>query len=276
MWFGKIIGALLGFSVAGFIGMIGGVIIGHLFDKSLSQFRPGLSPEERANAETLFFETVFKLMGFVAKSDGRVSEEEIAQAEQLMQQMRLSDSHRSEAIGHFKRGADPEFDLVEVIGRFNTVGDKLPSLRQTILSYVIGIALADGHLDPQEEQALEKIAAQLGFAPFAFKQLLAMLKAQANFQQSYQSHQQGNYQQGFQQPTREDELALAYEALGVDSDASDVALKKAYRKLMSENHPDKLTGQGVPQDMIDLATERSKNIQAAYDLIKKHRKQSAS
>ncbi len=276
MWFGKIIGALLGFSVAGFIGMIGGVIIGHFFDKSLSQFRPGLSPEERANVETLFFETVFKLMGFVAKSDGRVSEEEIAQAEQLMQQMHLSDSHRSEAIGHFKRGADPEFDLMEVIGRFNTVSDKLPSLRQTILSYVIGIALADGHLDPQEEQALEKIAAQLGFAPFAFKQLLAMLKAQANFQQSYQSHQQGNYQQSFQQPTREDELALAYEALGVDSDASDVALKKAYRKLMSENHPDKLTGQGVPQDMIDLATERSKNIQAAYDLIKKHRKQSAS
>ena len=275
MWFGKIIGALLGYGVAGFFGVIFGVVFGHFFDKSLSKFRQTLSPEDKAQAEQLFFETVFKLMGYVAKADGRVSEEEISQVEQFMGQMHLTDNHRQEAISHFKAGAADDFDLVELLTRFKSISDKLPNLKQTILSYVVGIALADGHLDAGEEQSLEKISAQLGFSHFAFKQLLAMLRAQANFQQrGHQQHHQNRGQSGFQ-PTSGDELKLAYEALGVDDDVSDIALKKAYRKLMSENHPDKLMGQGVPQDMVDLATERSKNIQAAYDLIKKHRKQSA-
>ncbi|MEQ9210373.1 MAG: DnaJ domain-containing protein, partial [Pseudomonadales bacterium] len=68
------------------------------------------------------------------------------------------------------------------------------------------------------------------------------------------------------------ELDLAYKALGVSSDCSDAELKKAYRKLMSENHPDKLMGQGVPEDMVKMANERSSEISKAYDLIREHRK----
>jgi DnaJ like chaperone protein len=66
-------------------------------------------------------------------------------------------------------------------------------------------------------------------------------------------------------------LKDAYEALGIASDVDDKALKRAYRKLMSENHPDKLIAKGVPEDMIKLATERSQEIQAAYEMIKKSR-----
>lgn len=270
MWFGKIIGAILGFAVLGPLGLVAGIFLGHFFDKSLSQFRPSLSVEERARAEELFFETVFKLMGFIAKADGRVSEEEVAQAEQHMAQMNLHPDLRSQAIDYFKVGASGEFEMDELLTRFNTIARRLPSLRQTVITYVINIALADGKLDPAEETALSRIAQALGFSAFAFKHLLAMLRAQANFQQQGQG---GYRQQGaYQQPTRADELKLAYEALGVEPDVTDAALKKAYRKLMSENHPDKLMGQGVPKDMVDLATERAKNIQTAYDLIKKHRK----
>jgi DnaJ like chaperone protein len=53
---------------------------------------------------------------------------------------------------------------------------------------------------------------------------------------------------------------------------TDAELKKAYRKLMSEYHPDKLAGRSVPDDMVKVATERAQEIQAAYDMIKKHRK----
>lgn len=262
MFFGKIIGGLFGFSIASVPGLLIGGFLGHLFDKGLKQFRPSLTEQERAEAEAIFFKTVFQLMGHVAKSDGRVSEEEIAGAEHIMAQMRLSNEMRSQAIIFFKQGTSQEFDLAATANEFNTIGNKMPNLRQTILMYLINIAIADGKVDPSEEACLEKISEHLGISKFAFKQLMAMLKAQANF------HQAG----GQTQASQADELALAYEVLGVDADVPDPVLKKAYRKLMSENHPDKLMGQGVPQDMVEMATERSQKIQAAYDLIKKHRK----
>ncbi|WP_345428034.1 co-chaperone DjlA [Halioxenophilus aromaticivorans] len=277
MWLGKVIGALLGFAVANVFGLVVGAFIGHMFDKSLGQFKPVLSAQEREQAEHLFFETVFQLMGYVAKADGRISEEEVAQAEQHMAQMRLSGEQRQQAIAHFKAGAEPDFDLVALGGRFNEVANRLPKLKQTLLTYVINMALADGRLDPAEEACLSQIAAQMGFSGFAFNHLMAMLRAQAGFQQSHgaggafgQGHAGG--QQSYRPPSAADELAMAYEALGVDEQVSDAVLKKTYRKLISENHPDKLMGQGVPQEMIDVATERSKTIQTAYDLIKKHRK----
>jgi DnaJ like chaperone protein len=97
-----------------------------------------------------------------------------------------------------------------------------------------------------------------------------MLNAQNAFRQE-QGSSQGSYQRAGQQVPRADELALAYQALGVEKTATDAEIKKAYRKLMSEYHPDKLIGQGLPEDMIKAATERAQEIQAAYDLIKKSR-----
>ena len=72
---------------------------------------------------------------------------------------------------------------------------------------------------------------------------------------------------GGQVPTK-NALETAYKALGIEESVTDQELKKAYRRLMSQNHPDKLIGQGMPEDMIKVATEKSKEIQKAYELIK--------
>jgi DnaJ like chaperone protein len=61
----------------------------------------------------------------------------------------------------------------------------------------------------------------------------------------------------------------------VSETLSDQEIKRAYRKLMSQYHPDKLIGQGLPEDMLEVATEQAKEIQVAYDLIKKHREKQA-
>ena len=136
-----------------------------------------------------------------------------------------------------------------------------------LIVYLVNTALADGKFDPKEESALRKIAETLNFSHIAFDQLLRMIRAQGTFAGN---NNHGHY--GYSPSQNGNELNKAYDALGVEKTASDAEIKKAYRKLMSEYHPDKLMGQGVPDDMIKVATERSQEVQTAYDLIKKSRK----
>jgi DnaJ like chaperone protein len=138
------------------------------------------------------------------------------------------------------------------------------NLRQVLLVYLTVMALADGKLDPAERQILEQIAGHLGYSRAEFNRILEMVLSQAHFSSG---------QQQYRQPGRSSasDLEDAYKALGVSKEASNQEIKRAYRKLMSQYHPDKLTGQGVPEDMIAVATEQAKEIQVAYDLIKKQR-----
>jgi DnaJ like chaperone protein len=119
------------------------------------------------------------------------------------------------------------------------------------------MALADGHLHPAEETLLMDIAGRLGYGRDAFKRMMDMVLNQGHFS-------------GGQVSTAA-ALDDAYKALGVSKESADAEIKRAYRKLMSQYHPDKLMGQGLPEDMIAMATEQAKEIQVAYDMIKKSR-----
>lgn len=262
---GRFIGAFVGFVFGGFIGAILGFFVGGWFAKGWRQFQQSESPEALAAVQKNFFETTFILIGYLAKADGRVSEEEIKQTEHLMAEMGLKADQKREAIRLFKIGSVPNFQPEETLQNFKSLCGHRPQLAKMLVVYLIHTALADGTLDPKEEIALKKVAEGLSFSSFAFEQMLRMLKAQGAFAGSG-----GNYSTGG--VTQADELANAYAALGMSSDATDKELKKAYRKLMSEYHPDKLMGQGVPDHVLKAATERSQEVQAAYDVIKRSRK----
>jgi len=146
---------------------------------------------------------------------------------------------------------------------------------------LITLALADGVLHEAEERVLTEIAEKISFSKFAFNQLLGMVRAQMAFRErqagsssGYDYYRESHHRQqsGQKHYDSKKELELAYEALGMTPNDTDAAVKKAYRKLMSENHPDKLAGRGVPEDMVKLATERSQEIQKAYEIVKKSRK----
>lgn len=264
---GKVIGGLLGLFFGGILGALVGLAAGHLVDSFRNFARYGSSHMDSARRQQIqqcFFETSFRLMGCVAKSDGRVSEQEISHTEALMQRMGLTAEHRREAIAFFKEGASADFNLESCLQEYQRICGNQVRLKQTLLSYIITLAMADGEVDAAELQTLQRIASGLGIPAFALQQLLAMLQAQAGFYQSGQ-HQAGS---GI---SREQELQQAYQALGVDQSCSDAEIKKAYRKLISENHPDKLIGQGMPEDMVKLATERSQEIRRAYEMITSHR-----
>jgi len=265
MIFGKIIGGVIGYYSFGIIGAGVGLFVGHQFDQAFRKFNLGDSPEVLQSIQSNFFTTTFTLIGYLAKADGHVSQEEVDETQQLMEKMGLTADHKREAIRLFKIGAEPNFDPKETIAGFLAICGNRPQLVQMLIIYLINTALADGKLDAKEESALLHIAQSLNFSHIAFEQLLDMIRAQESFGGNYQ------YQHSHQQ-TNANELENAYAALGVSADASDKDVKKAYRKLMSEYHPDKLIGQGVPDDMIKVATERSQEVQTAYDVIKKSRK----
>lgn len=260
MYYGKIIGGIIGLLVLGPIGLILGIFVGHLFDNGLMQTLKFASPQNIARIKRSFFETTFLLLGNLAKADGRISQQEVDHTEAIISQMGLDGQQRKLAIELFQQGAAKEFQLEAAVSSFMETCRGQRQLCQTLLFFLISLALADHDIEQVEHEVLRRVASLLGISSAQLEQMLRMAQAQGHF------HGSSGY--GAQPGTS---LEDAYDALGVASDVDDKALKRAYRKLMSENHPDKLIAKGVPEDMIKLATERSQEIQAAYEMIKKAR-----
>ena len=261
MFYGKVIAGIIGYLVGGVIGLVIGVFVGHSFDKGLVRTFSFASPENIARIKNSFFETTFLLLGHLAKSDGRISQQEIDHAELIITQMGLDTEQRKRAIDLFKQGSAPEFQLEPAVSAFSQTCGAQKQLQQTLLLFLISMALADDHaIDDSELAALERTATLMGFGPAQLRALLNMAQAQEHFHQ-------GPGAAAATGTTLKD----AYMALGVSESATDKELKKAYRRLMSQNHPDKLIAQGVPENMLKIATEKSQEIVSAYDMIKKHR-----
>lgn len=253
----KLICVVAGYYFFGFFGALFGLFIGSFIDRLRAYGSGGMNPLQNALRQAVFLETVFISMGKLAKIDGQVSQDEIEHVEQFMQKLGMTPEHRQQAIALFKKGADPAFDIGPAYKRFMAVCGHTKNLKQVLLVYLIVMALADGHFHPAEEALLADIAGHLGYDQAAFKRLKDMVLNQSHFAGGQASSAAA--------------LDDAYKALGVTRDNTDAEIKRAYRKLISQYHPDKLIGQGVPEDMIAMATEQAKEIQLAYDLIKKTR-----
>ncbi len=253
----RIIGVIAGFLAFSFIGAALGYFVGSLIDRARNLGMGGVNPLTNALRQAVFIETVFVLMGKLAKADGRISQDEIDHVEMFIQKLGMTAQHRAQAIRWFKKGSDQAHEIESTYQRFMSACGHTKDLKRMLLVYLVVMALADGHLHPAEEALLFEIASHVGYDRPAFQQLMDMVLNQARF--------------GSEQANPADALEEAYKALGVSKDSADQEIKRAYRKLMSQYHPDKLMGQGVPEDMIAVATEQAKEIQLAYDLIRKNR-----
>ena len=169
---GKIIGGYIGFIVfGGFFGLILGAYLGHQID--VARFKP-ITGGQQQRASNSFFITVFSLLGHIAKADGRISSDEIAQSETLMNKMGLDASSRKRAIDLFKDGAKSDFSIDQTMQDFMEACGRYNNLKQQLLNYLISLAMADGNLHFSEQNVLERVAHHLGFNARQFKQFIEM------------------------------------------------------------------------------------------------------
>jgi DnaJ like chaperone protein len=251
-WFGKGIGGLIGAAIAGPVGSLLGVLLGHQFDQSLGGRRGSVSAISR-----LFFETTFEVMGQVAKVDGRVSEDEVRVARRIMHGMRLTDAQVQSAIGRFTRGKSADYPLearlAELAAQLGGHGDLARAFVQIQLQSAIGA----GNVGADKRQVLWRVASALGVSRAELAQLEAMVR--------------GFARAGTAQPTPAQSLDEAYKVLGVAAQASNDEVKMAYRRLMSQHHPDKLVARGLPQSMSGVAEQQTHEVRSAYERIKTQR-----
>ena len=248
-WIGKLIGASIGFLKGGFWGAMLGGYIGHIIDQWFSGDR------NAKNAQQLFFDSLFATLGNMAKADGRVSEAEVAMAEGLMQNMALSAEERAQAIRQFTRGKRSDFVLYTELQPFARSSILRPDLRRMFIDILLAAATADGGLTQPEHALIVQVASILRIPQLLLDQMIA-------------AHQPGaSYSHAGRQHSGPD----PYVVLGISKNASDTQLKRAYRKLISKNHPDKLVAQGLPAEMMELAKQKASDINRAYDQIKEQR-----
>jgi DnaJ like chaperone protein len=251
--------ALLGLLIGGVRGLVIGTLIGFGARFVFRTFVTGGLQQVQAR----FLDVSFAVMGALSKADGVVTPDEIQAAQRIFDMLRLSSEQRERAKASFNRGKAPEFDLDAEVDRLKgAIGiGHGPFLRLFLQLQCMAVA-ADGRVHDSEHAMLVRVARRLGLTERDVAQLEALLRAGT----ASSSGASGPGTAGTQ--TRLDD---AYTALGLTSDVSDAEVKRAYRRLVSENHPDKLRGKGMPESMRQVAEERTREINVAYDLIKESR-----
>lgn len=246
--------AIVGLWLGGTSGLLLGAVIGLVMSRVVQlTVRRGL-----LEVQSQFLETTFAVMGALCKADGVVTRDEIRVTEAIFVRMGLSPEQTQTAKAAFNRGKSAGFDLDAEIDRFVRTargGVLFPMFLQVQLSAVA----ADGQVHPAERAMLVRVARRLGMDELEVARLEALLRAA------------GAGAAAASGPPPKQRLDDAYAALGVSESSTEAEIKRAYRKLMSENHPDKLAAKGLPAGMRELAEERAREINVAYDLVRKAR-----
>ncbi|HEY4294441.1 co-chaperone DjlA [Luteibacter sp.] len=261
---GTLIGAVLGMWIThNVLGAIVGGALGFMFDASRQQQR------RRTPAQGGYIAPLFALIGAVAKADGRVSEAEIAIAERLMVRMGLGQEDRRTAIEAFNEGKQPEFNATAVIDELRHWVGHRRDHAFPVIDVVIETVLAEGNPSPEKMALLRQLAFALRVSDMELMALMAMKGYAWNAGAGGRTHGGRAHGGGYVPPQRSTQGPDPYAILGIQRDADDRAIKRAYRKLISEHHPDRLGD--LPDDMRRRAESRASEINAAYERIKAER-----
>ncbi len=245
-WIGKFLGGTIGFALGGPLGAIAGATFGHFYDQTSQELiADRSSPSQIEGAQMTFFVAVFSMLAKLAKADGRVSAEEIATIERFMEEeLRLSAQSRQVAIRIFHAASESNDTFQDYAHQFYLHFRYYPQLIEFMIDILFRLAAADGRMTSPEETLLRSATRLFHLHDSVFEGLKAR-----------------HFGRG---PSH-------FEVLGCTAEDDDDVIKGRYRQLVKEYHPDRIASKGLPEEFIKVAEEKFREIQTAYEAIKKER-----
>ncbi|WP_054031469.1 co-chaperone DjlA [Desulfatitalea tepidiphila] len=244
---GKLLGGTIGFALGGPLGAIAGAVFGHAFDSSTRDLQEDQIPHFSGleASQLAFFVGAFSMLAKLTQSDGRVSPEEMDTIEAFaVRDLRLSPEAKSVALNIFRTALESPASFNDFALQFYNHFQGQPHLIEMMVDILLRVSVADGALNATEESLI--------------------LGAVRIFRMSEQRYQQVR-------AAYAGTGDVPYQVLGCRPDDSDDMIKQRYRKLVQEYHPDKIASKGLPDEFIQLAHEKFREIQNAYETIKKER-----
>lgn len=244
---GKIVGGTIGFALGGPLGAITGAVFGHAFDSSPGESKPSQRADLSNIEETqlAFFVSTFSMLAKLATADGKVKPEEVDTINVFARHdLGLPAESREVAFRIFQTAIDSPARFEDFARQFHERFYNQPQLMEMMIDILLRVGVADGALDVAEEAMILRAAQIFNMDSTRFSQLRARYGAVQD---------------------------TAYEVLGCNKEDPDAIIKKRYRALVQEYHPDKIASKGLPEEFNQLAHDRFREIQKAYDTIKEQR-----
>lgn len=245
---GKLVGGTIGFAMGGPLGAIAGAVFGHAFDKSgdLDDGREiDYTSTGNQTAQLTFFVAAFSMLAKIARADGAVSSEEIDSVEKFMAvDLNLDPESRRVARDIFHTAINARESFQDFAAQFFGQFRNEPRLLEMMIDIMLRVSVADGNLSPAEETLIVSAVGIFNMGDANYQRLKS----------KYVS-----------------EPVKYYAVLNCSESDSNDRIKSQYRKLVSEYHPDKIASKGLPDAFIQFANDKFREIQEAYEHIKKAR-----
>jgi len=262
-YWGKIIGMVAGLATGKPWLALLGLVLGHQFDRG---FAEKFSNFGRQNSGTRidrlpsqFVKALFQTMGYLAKVDGRVTEDEIRAARACMHRLGLGPAEIRQAIQWFDGGKQQNFALIPVLRELRQESARRVETRGLFVRLLMEVSLSKDSLHQRERAVFWTVCTELGIGRVELAQLEAMIRAQRGFRRSPQGSADAK------------RVVRAYRSLGINESSSNSEIKQAYRRLMNKNHPDKLASQNPDAAAIAEAERKTREIRGAYEMLKTRR-----
>ncbi|MDB4444020.1 TerB family tellurite resistance protein [bacterium] len=250
-WFGKLAFGSVGLFLGGPIGAIAGAALGHLLVDKREDFQVGGAPRIEGSslggveqAQAAYFISLFSILGKLSKIDGVVSREEIVVVENFINNLPLADREKQFARQVFNEAKNSSYAIEDFSIQFYGMIKQQPAVLLSFFDLLFQVVAADGTFHPAEEAALKRIKDIFRINDQQFDNIKGVYFKEVN---------------------------KYYKMLNCTPQCSDQEIKSNYKKLVKEFHPDTIVSKGLPEEFTDFATKRFREIQEAYENVKRER-----